>query len=447
MESLSDPTRGLRVVATRYTGTYISLIISLHFQFDIQSHHVFFPFDVQSHIFILTFRAAISVSTFGSVICPQFDIQSHHVSFPFEVQSHIFILSFRVTFSVSAFGSVICPQLDIQSHHVPFSFDVQSRIFILAVRVALLVSVSRAIIAPQFRRSEPLSLLSYDVQSHPSQFDIQICQFSVLAFRTTIFLQLDVQSQHRFSITTFRVVLHSLAFIATISSQFGVQSHCPFIVWHSELSSYHDRVFIANFSTFKAIVHNQEFRVVVHSQSLEPSYLLFDIQIHQSVCHSEPPFFSSSTFRATFLAFRVPSIQSYLSLLVRNSEPHSQHLESSFSFSSVFKATLLAFRIAIFFQFSIQSHSYHSESLSSVLGVQSCVFILTFKAIVWLGIQCHHLLLVLALRAIMHTHSSIQSHHLFSFWCSKSFFPSLVIHSHGSWNSYSLALHILLSQF
>ena len=69
MESLSNPSCGLRIVATCYTGAYLSLIISLHFQLDIQSHHVYFPFDIQSHIFILEFRVAFSVSAFGSVIC------------------------------------------------------------------------------------------------------------------------------------------------------------------------------------------------------------------------------------------------------------------------------------------------------------------------------------------------------------------------------------------
>ena len=357
MESLSNPTRGLRVVAARYTGTYLPLIISLHFQFDIQSHHVFFPFNVQSHIFILMFRATISVSTFGSVICPQFDIQSHHVSFPFEVQSHIFILSFRVTFSVSSFGSIICPQLDIQSHHVPFSFDVQSRIFILAFRAALLVSASRAIIAPQFQRSEPLSLLSYDVQSHPSQFDIQICQFSVLAFRTTIFLQLDVQSQHRFSIMTFRVVLHSLAFIATISSQlvfrvivpsqFGIQSYHPIMIGYS----------LPTFRRSKPqfTIRNSESSFIPRVQSHHIFSLTFR-SISQSVIQSHHfPLVRHSELHSQhleFLVFRVvflfqfgiqshiPSIQSHLSLLVRCSKPHYQHLGLLFSFNLAFRVIL-----------------------------------------------------------------------------------------------------------
>ena len=69
------------------------------------------------------------------------------------------------------------------------------------------------------------------------------------------------------------------------------------------------------------------------------------------------------------------------------------------------------------------------------------MFILTFRAIVQLGIRCCHLSLVL------HTHSGIYSHHLSSFWCSESLFLSLVIQSHSSWHSYSLALHILPSRF
>ena len=60
MESVSDHFRGLRVVAARYTEAYLSLIISLHFQFDIQSHHVSFLFGVQIRIFILAFRVIIA---------------------------------------------------------------------------------------------------------------------------------------------------------------------------------------------------------------------------------------------------------------------------------------------------------------------------------------------------------------------------------------------------
>ena len=46
MESLSNLSCGLRVVAARYTRAYLPLIISLHFQLDIQSHHVSFLFDI-----------------------------------------------------------------------------------------------------------------------------------------------------------------------------------------------------------------------------------------------------------------------------------------------------------------------------------------------------------------------------------------------------------------
>ena len=60
-------------------------------------------------------------------------------------------------------------------------------------------------------RSEPLSLLSFGVQSHHL--------FSVWRLKPPSLLSYSVQSCHIFSVTTFRVVLHSLALRATISSQ------------------------------------------------------------------------------------------------------------------------------------------------------------------------------------------------------------------------------------
>ena len=52
----------------------------------------------------------------------------------------------------------------------------------------------------------------------------------------------------------------------------------------------------------------------------------------------------------------------------------------------MFRATLLAFRVVILFYFSIQSHSYHSEPLSSVLGVQRHVFSLAFKTTIFFSL-------------------------------------------------------------
>ena len=338
------------------------------------------------------------------------------------------------------------------------------------------VSTFKAIIASQFRRSEPSSLLSFDVQSH-YRFSVPTFRAVVhsLAFKVVIHIlmfrvtssiwnlelsfvlsstfrvviissQQGIKSHHlstvwhlessSFILLAFKVIspqpcrseslsLHSLAFRVTV----------PFIVWHSELSSYHDRAFIATFLAFRAtflvfraIIHSLEFKAVVHSWSLESSYLQFGIQSHQSAYHSEPPFSSSSAFKATFLAFKVVfffqfSVQRHITSIQDCHFLLVQHLGSFLPL----RVTSISFRRSEpRLQFGIQSHHLLQ------FGVQSRVFVLAFRAIVQLSIQCHHLPLVLAFRAIVHTHSGIQSHHLSSFWRSESFLLNLVIQSHGS---------------
>ena len=225
------------------------------------------------------------MSLFCLMFRVSFSFQHSESHFHFGIQSRILSFSIRIH------------PLSLVRHSEPsctFLFNIQSRIFILTFKAALSISASRAIIASQFRRSEPSSLLSYDVQNHPSQFDIQRCQFSVLAFRTILFLELDVQSKHCFSVTTFRVVLHSLAFIATISSQFG-RSESSFIVSHLE-------------PHFQFSVQSHNFFLQLGIQSHH--FLQLDVQSHHpfSVWRSEPPSLFSLAFRATSPVWRSESL-------------------------------------------------------------------------------------------------------------------------------------------
>ena len=118
-----------------------------------------------------------------------------------------------------------------------------------------------------------------------------------------------------------------------------------------------------------------------HSWRSKPSFTVWS-----SESSFIPRVQSHHIFNLAFKAISQPIIQSHHFLLIRHLEPHSQHLELSFSFHSVFRATLLAFRIVIFFQFSIQGQSYHSKPLSSVLGVQSHVFSLAFRATIFFNL-------------------------------------------------------------
>ncbi|RVW41405.1 hypothetical protein CK203_095204 [Vitis vinifera] len=192
------------------------------------------------------------------------------------------------------------------------------------------------------RRLEPSSLLSYDVQSRLSQFDIQRCQFSVMAFRATISLQLGVQSHHRFSVTMFKVVILSLTFRDSRISNFGVQSHYPFSVMAFRGFIFFSMAFRATSPTWG---------------SEPPSLLSLGVQSHHffSVWRSESLSLHSLTFRAIILSRS--SIRCHL--------------------------------------FGIQGYIPSVQGRRSQLSIQSHhIFSLAFRAISQLDIRCRHFPLV-----------------------------------------------------
>ena len=191
-------------------------------------------------------------------------------------------------------------------------------------------------------------------------------------------LSYGVQSHHRFSVMTFRVVFLSLTF-SDVSSQLwrsesssssvwcskphlqlGIQSHYPFTVWRSEPSSY---------SVWRSEPHLQlSVRVTIPSQFDVQSPHLFQFGIQSR------HIFSVTKFRVILLSLTFRDVSSQLWC----SEPPSPYS--------------LAF-IAI-----IASQLWHSESCFSVwhsemlvlsygiqslhllqFGVQSCISNLAFR--------------------------------------------------------------------
>ena len=377
-----------------------------------------------------------------------YGLQSLHL-LQFGVQSHIFSLVFRVTIS---------SQFDVQSLYL-LQFGVQSRISSLAFRVTIPsqfdVQTFRAFIFFSLAfRAASLAWCLESLSLHSLTFRAFI--FFSLAFKAaSLAWRLESLSLHSLTFRAF--IFFSLAFKAAISSQFSLQSHVFSLAFRATIPSQFGRLEPPSLS-------NLAFRVTVPSQ--------FGVQSHHPITieHSLPSF--------------------------RHSEPHSLHSESSFivwssesSFipgvqshhilGSVFRATFLAFRVlkfrvAFLFQFGVQSHiasiqgchfllvqrqshSYHSEPLSSVLGVQSHVFNLEFNLefratslvqrsephfhfgiqshhllLIWyseppsllsFGVRCHHLPLVLTFRAVMHTHFDIQSHNFSSILAFKAILP------------------------
>ena len=322
------------------------------------------------YFFCLVFRTIPTVWCSNPYL--QFGIKSHIFSstfraiIQFDIRSHIFSLEFEV---------FVRFQFSIQSHHISFSFGIQSRIFSLTFRAMVLVQ--------------------YLESSYPMQFGVQSHIFS-LTFRVVVCFQFGIQSLH---ISSF------LAFKAT-SSGWNSESLFVFSLAFKVVICSFSSIFIVTMSFFHLV-----FRAV--------GFFQFDIPNH----HVFLPFGVQS--RVFHLAFRAMS-------LVRHSKPlfvidiQSHHV---FLSSSV-QSHCLVWRSKPYLQFGIQSHCFflvqHSEPscLSSIwsleslyflsFGVQSCVFILAFRAIVQLGIWCHCLFLVLAFRVIVHTHSSILSHHFFS---------------------------------
>ncbi|KAL6335374.1 hypothetical protein AAG906_029617 [Vitis piasezkii] len=166
-----------------------------------------------------------------------------------------------------------------------------------------------------------------------------------MAFRATISFQFGIQSHHL--ITARRSESPSLLSydVQSRSSQFGIQSPGSYY----GVQSHH----LFSIRTFKVIFFSLAFRVVVHSMAFRATISLqLDVQSHH--------LFSVMTFRVVLfsLAFRVVfGIQSH-------------HIFN------------LAFRVA--------SPVWHSKPYLQ-FGVQSCIFSLVFRAIVCLqfDIQIH----------------------------------------------------------
>ena len=123
---------------------------------------------------------------------------------------------------------------------------------------------------------------------------------SFLAFKATISFQFGIQSHHLFSVLAFR---------ATISFQFEIQSYQS-IVWHSKLP-------------------------FLLSLALRATFF--------SVWHSKPPSIHSLAFKAT-ISLQV-DIQSRIYNLVFRAIFLVWRSESLFVFSSIFKAILSFFRL------------------------------------------------------------------------------------------------------
>ena len=164
-ELLSNSSSGLRVVAACYTRVYFR---PHHFLVDRHSEPPYFlSYDIQNHPsqFCIQSHYLFSVSTFRATIPSQFRHLESPSLLSLSVQSHhIFSVWHSEPPSILGYG--------VRGHHL----------FIA-------------------RHSKSSYLFSYDIQSRPSQFDIQRCRFSIMAFRAFIFF--------------------SLAFRATIPSQFG----------------------------------------------------------------------------------------------------------------------------------------------------------------------------------------------------------------------------------
>ncbi|RVW84796.1 hypothetical protein CK203_048574 [Vitis vinifera] len=287
------------------------------------------------NIFSSAFRAiSIFSSAFRAIIVLSFGIQSHYRShFRHSEPSSFSFSAFKATipsqfqrsksssFSVLAFRAIIASQL---RHSEPSTFLVrcseQSLFSVSALRAIIAsqlwhsepstFSIRRseplsfsAIIAYRFRHLEPSSLLNFGVQRH-HRFSTSAFRAIIIfssTFRAIIILDFGVRAIIA-SHSAFRVIMSFFgsAFRATIFLQFNVQSHhlspiqhseslssyclvfkvtVPFTAWHSKLSSYHDRAFVATFSTYRAY----SFR---HLESSSFILLAFRV-VSPQPCHSE----------------------------------------------------------------------------------------------------------------------------------------------------------------
>ena len=176
-------------------------------------------------------------------------------------------------------------------------------------------------------------------------------------------------------------------------------SSCLSLVWHSEPPSYHDRAFIAIFSTFRAIF--LAFGAVNLVWAFRVSSLVFSVisffslafRAMSSVRYSESSCFSSDRRLDPLYLFQF-GVQSRIFI-------------STFRvivyFSLTFKFVFLVWHLKPFFNLAFRATSlvWHSKSLfASNLAFRATMFL-------QLGIQCQHLSLVLMFRVSVHTHSGI----------------------------------------
>ena len=245
----------------------LSVRVTIPSQFDVQSHNLFsiwafratisFQFCIQTrHIFsVTTFRVVLLSWTFRDVSSRLWRSKPPSpYSFAFRAiiisqlrRSRSSFSVWRLEMSVLNYG-VQCLhflQFGVQSHY-PFKVWHLEPLSLLnfSIQSHHLFSV---------RHSELPYLLSYDIQSRPTQFDIQRCQFSIMAFRATISLQLGVQRHHCFSITTFfsqfdvqRCQFSVMAFRAFIFFNLVFRAASP--AWCSESLSLHSLMFKATIS-------------------------------------------------------------------------------------------------------------------------------------------------------------------------------------------------------
>ena len=199
-----------------------------------------------------------------------------------------------------------------------------------------------------------------------------------MVFKATISLQLGVQSHHRFSVWRSESSFSVSAFRATISPQF----------WHSEPPSLLSWAFRATIS-FQFGVQSHYLLATRHS---EPSSLLnYDVQSRLSQFDIQRFQFSIMEFSA-FIFFSLAFRAAIYSQLRRSEFSFSvRRSESSFSVSA-FKATI-SFRFSVrsyhpfsvwVFRATISSQFGHSEPPSvSVWNLESLsLHSLAFRAII-----------------------------------------------------------------
>ena len=166
-----------------------------------------------------------------------------------------------------------------------------------------------------------------------------------MAFRATISFQFGIQSHHFFLVMAFRVTIFSTVMASRVTIFSQLQCSKP--------SSHHDRAFIATFSVFRATF--LAFRAVSSIWAFGASFLVFDV-INFLVWHSEP-----SLFNMTFKAIM-------------------------FFFSLAFRDSSSVWCLEPYLQFGIQSRClflvWHSEPSHLQFGVQSRIFSLVFRVVV-----------------------------------------------------------------